>query len=835
MIRHSPKSEVVSSAPRRLPKPKGLLLSAPSRALPIPLRILEFIGRPLFYLILSFLFFSLIISSTLLHTIKLALGAFFKLTNTLILTIRRQISLFLSPKAKKSGRKPVQVYPPLLARKFPFWRFYKLKFPRPRLTVPSLLVSTSVVGFFAVTLAFWFLILRDLPSPKTLTTRPQALTTRIFDRNGKLLFKFYKNENRSLVPLPEIPLSLRQATVAIEDKNFYSHSGISYRGIARAIWRNLSTGSLAGGSTITQQLVKNTLLSPEKTLRRKIREIVLALGVELTFTKDQILEMYLNEVPYGGATYGVSEAAESYFGKRVQDLNLAESAFLAGLPASPTEFSPYGTHPEAAKQRQKEVLDRMAQDGDITQKAADETLAAKLPLRQSNIDILAPHFVMYVKEILSRKYGDAMVEQGGLQVFTSLDLSLQETVQKIVTSEVDKILFLHITNGSALVTVPATGEILAMVGSRDYFDTKSDGNVNATLALRQPGSSIKPVNYAVALANNFTAATVIPDTPITFRIPGQPSYSPVNYDGRFHGNVTLRTALASSYNVPAVKVLSAVGVSQMLEQGKKMGITTWNDPGRFGLSLTLGGGDVRMVDMASVYGTLANLGSRVDLQPILRVDDSRGHTLEKYTCTEAKLPPTTPTAGFLTKSADTALQTESYGCNRQTVLDPRIAYTLTDILSDNAARTPAFGPHSDLVIPGHQVAVKTGTTNNLKDNWTIGYTPQFLVATWVGNFDSSPMSYVASGVTGASPIWNKIMTYTLKDRPKATFSPPPDLFKVEICSLTGTLSCGACPSKRVEYFLPDTAPTRACDEEMIKKIEEERKKAEEKGSNLPPP
>lgn len=720
---------------------------------------------------------------------------------------------------KREGPKPtkaVKVYPP--EKHFQLPQLHLRVFRPTTLFVLLFSLSIFVAGF-----ATWRYIFKDLPSPRTLTTRRQALTTRIFDRKGQLLFKFYKNENRTLAPLPEIPLSLRQATIAIEDKDFYSHPGISFRGILRAVWRNFSTGTLSGGSTITQQLVKNALLTPQKSWSRKIKEAILAVGVELDFTKDQILEMYLNEVPYGGSTYGVAEASETYFGKRVQDLTLAQAAFLAGLPASPTEFSPFGEHPELAKDRQKEVLSRMVADGYITQPEADKAVAEKLVLREPNINILAPHFVMYIRSLLAQKYGEVMVDQGGLQVFTSLDLDLQEQAQKIVSQEIDKVRFLHITQGAALVTNPKTGEILAMIGSKNYFDMTQNGNVNATISLRQPGSSIKPVNYAVALENGFTPATIIPDSPITYQTPGQPPYSPVNYDHKFHGNVPLRIALASSYNVPAVKVLAAVGVARMIEQGQKMGITTWDQPDRYGLSLTLGGGDVRMVDMAVVYGTLANLGLKVDLHPILRVDDSQGHVLEKYTCTEARPPTTTSDQGFLTKFPGPQDST-SDGCQNQPVLNPKVAYILSDILADNVARSPAFGAHSDLVIPGHQVSVKTGTTNNLKDNWTIGYTKDLLTAVWVGNFDSSPMSYVASGVTGASPIWNKIMTTFLANKPDEPLTPPKDLEKVEVCLETGTLSCSACPNKKTEYFLPGTAPRTACSEEQIKKIQEEKEK-----------
>jgi len=699
----------------------------------------------------------------------------------------------------------------------------RLRFPKIRLPkvpkIPALKISLKIAGFLAILCLFLslfsyflFSILSELPNPQKLTTREQIVSTKIYDRNGKLLYKIYRSENRTLVPLSETPLFLRQAVVAIEDAEFYSHHGLSAKGILRALGKIIRERKIEGGSTITQQLVKNALLTPERTLRRKIKEIILALWVERKFSKDEILQMYLNEVGFGGAAYGVEEASQLYFGKSVEEINLAEAALLAGLPASPTTYSPFGAHPEIAKERQRLVLRRMVEEKFITQKQADEASSQDIHLVLKKTDIFAPHFVMYVKELLVKKYGEKMVEEGGLEVKTSLDLDIQNLAQKEVSSEVEKLKSLRISNGAVLVTNPKTGEILAMIGSKDYFDLKNQGNYNVTTANRQPGSSIKPVNYSVALSMGFTPATIIPDTPITYQVPGQPPYSPKNYDGRFHGNVPLRVALGSSYNVPAVKVLSALGVSRMIKQGQKMGITTWNDPSQYGLSLTLGGGEVKMTDIAVVYGTLANLGMKVPLNPILEVKDYK------------------QSLKFSLRSNYKGKVLEKLETEGERALSPEIAYILTDILSDNLARTPAFGPNSLLNILEHpSVAVKTGTSNNLKDNWTIGYTPDLLVATWVGNNDASPMSYVASGVTGASPIWHNIMVELLKDKPDEKFalpaSPqggPENLVKVEICTLTGTLSCNACPSKKWEIFLPGTEPKNSCSEEEIKKILEKK-------------
>lgn len=746
--------------------------------------ILDLIGRPILLgLILVFQ-----ASVNLLQLIKLSTPKILSLIGNATLLVLKQIPLFLSLIYGKVK---------LLRIELPRIKIPKIVLPRISLPKPSK-KTLSLAGFSILILSLlllaYFIILKDLPSPNRLITRDRIVSTKIYDRKGRLLYKIYRNQNRTLVELENIPISLIQATVAIEDSEFYRHHGFSFRGITRSFLKNLFAGKFEGGSTITQQLVKNALLTPERTLRRKIKELVLALQVEMAFSKDEILQMYLNEVGYGGAAYGAEEAAWMYFGKSVRDLSLAESAALAGLPASPTTYSPFGAHPDLAKVRQWQVLRRMVENRFITPEQAEEAKAEELHFAPQATNIRAPHFVMYVKDLLVQKYGERAVEEGGLEVTTSLDLDIQNLAQTVVSQEIENLARLQVGNGAALVTNPATGEILAMVGSQDYFDTEHDGNVNVTLRPRQPGSAIKPVNYSVALENGFTPATILSDTPITYKLPGQPPYSPRNYDGKFHGHIPLRVALASSYNVPAVKVLSSYGVDKMIDRGQAMGITTWDERERFGLSLTLGGGDVKMIDMAVAYGTLANQGMRVDLNPILKVINYKGEVLEEN-------------------------QDE-----REQVLSPEIAYILTDILSDNVARTPAFGPYSVLNIPEYpHVAVKTGTTQNLRDNWTIGYTLDYLVAVWVGNNDNTPMSYVASGITGASPIWHKIMAALVKDTDDKPFPKPENLTEVEICSLTGTLSCEGCPT-RTELFLPGTEPKTHCSPEKIKEIKEKKEK-----------
>ncbi len=617
-------------------------------------------------------------------------------------------------------------------------------------------------------LAFYFFILKDLPSPKELTKREPEVSTKIYDRNGELLYKIYKDKNRTIVPLSKISAMTRLATLAAEDAEFYNHAGFSVKGILRATLSNFHNGSLQGGSTITQQLVKNVLLTPERTVTRKIKEIILSIQVETTYTKDQILEMYFNEVSYGGTAYGIQEASESYFGKKVEDLNLAESAFLAGLPKSPTQYSPFGQNPDLAFERQREVLHLMVVNKFITKDQQQEAANTRLTFVPNKAEIKAPHFVMHVRQLLVDKYGEDMIEKGGLEVTTSLDLQIEEAAEKIVKEEVDKLARLRVGNGAALVLNPQTGEILAMVGSKNYFDTASDGNVNITTRLRQPGSSIKVVNYAYALSHGYTPASIIDDAPITYSILGQPPYSPKNYDGDFRGKITLRQALAESRNIPAVKLLASYGVNKMIDLGTSMGITTWDDPSDYGLSLTLGGGGVHLIDLAQVYATIANYGKKPDLMPILEVKDYKGKTLEKNSPQNSQ------------------------------VLDPRVAYSLIDILKDNYARSHSFGLNSALVIKNHpEVAVKTGTSNDLRDNLAAGFNQDYLVVTWVGNNNNAPMSHIASGVTGASPIWNKIMSAILNGKQSIDWKIPEDMVRVNCLG-------------RGEWFFKDQVPVNYC-------------------------
>jgi 1A family penicillin-binding protein len=660
------------------------------------------------------------------------------------------------------------------------WTFWAL---------PILLVLTS-----------YLLIFKDLPSPAKLAQYNTHISTKIYDRSGKLLFDIFADQNRSPVPLSEIPKVLQHATIAIEDKNFYQHQGVNIiGGVLRALAADITHGQLQGGSTITQQLVKSALLSPERTVTRKIKEIILAYWVEALYSKDKILELYLNQVPYGGTSWGVESASEQYFGKKVEDLTLAEATLLAGLPQAPTLYSPFGAHPERAITRQKEVLKRMVEDHHITQQQADEAAGEPLVFKNET-GIKAPHFVMYVKEQLVQKYGEALVAKGGLKVTTTLDLDLQEYAQATVAAEVAKLKGYHVTNGAALVTKPATGEILAMVGSVDYFASPS-GNFNVVTALRQPGSSIKPINYAIGLEKHIvTPATMFIDEPTCFTSSvGKAPYCPVNYDGKFHGPVEMRMALGNSFNIPAVKMLYINTVQDMVASASAFGITTLTDPRSYGLSLTLGGGEVHMTDMATAFGVFANGGIRHDLVSILKVVDKNGKTLKEYK--DPNLGKDIPSQLLM---------------NGPRVISAETAFLISHILLDNNARQEEFGPASELYIPNRAVSVKTGTTNDLRDNWTIGYTPQVLVATWVGNNDNSSMNpYLVSGITGAAPIWHKLMVQALKGKPDIWPKQPDGIVGAQICTISGLLPGDSGCTTRYEYFIKGTVPT---ERENLKQI-----------------
>lgn len=631
---------------------------------------------------------------------------------------------------------------------------------------------------------FYYFILRDLPSPTRLQSSSLPQSTQIYDRNNTLLYTIYASRNQTFIPLAQIPKNMQYATIAIEDKDFYRHGAVDFRGIMRAFYSNFFNKQLQGGSTLTQQLVKNSLLTQDRTWQRKIKEVLLSFATEVLYNKRSILELYLNQVPYGGTAYGIQAASRTYFGKDVSQLSIAESAFLAGLPQSPSVYSPYGTHPEQGIQRQKDVLSEMRKQGYITQAQEKQATSEVLTFKKITNEIKAPHFVFYVKDLLTQKYGEAMVETGGLKVKTSLDLTLQDYAQATVAAEVEGLKRNHVGNGAALITNPGTGEILAMVGSKDYFDDKN-GNVNITLAKLQPGSSIKPINYAVGLIKGYTAATPFIDQALCFG--GNPPYCPKNYDGKFHGAVQMRAALGNSFNIPAVEMLKLNGVNAMIATASAMGITTFTDPSQYGLSLTLGGGQVRMIDMATAFGVFANSGYRIDLHPILKVTSSTGEVLEEYS------PPSSPMFG-------------------KKVIPSGVAYIISQMLMDNNARLQAFGPSSALKIGNQAVSVKTGTTDDYKDNWTIGYThgPTYLVATWVGNNDHTAMNGVVSGITGAAPIWHDLMSHLIEGKKVQQPKQPQDVVGRIVCADSGLIpqpdgTPDRCPT-RFEYFIKGMEP-----------------------------
>lgn len=634
-------------------------------------------------------------------------------------------------------------------------------------------------------------ISRDLPQPGKIALAKYNDATRIYDRKGILLYSVYKDENRTYTTIDQIPKLLQEATISIEDKDFYKNNGFSIWGTLRGTIGNVLLGRrAAGGSTITQQLVKNTLLSPERSPTRKLKELILSIQVSSKYKKSEILEMYLNNIPYGGTAIGVEAAAQSYFGKDAKDLDLAESAFLAGLPQSPSVYSPF-TGNKYYIDRTDAVLRQMVQEKYITTAQKDSALnkIKSYKFSQRETAIKAPHFVMYVKQVLSDQFGENAVAAGGLQVYTTLDYDIQKEAEQIVKEEIDKLKGYHVSNGAAMITDPKTGEILAMVGSRDYYDTENDGNFNAAVqAKRQPGSSLKPIIYAKSFEKGYTPATLLVDakTEFTTGDPNntEPPYVPVNYNGKFEGPVQIRFALGNSLNIPAVKTLAFAGISDTMQLAYNMGIKEWEPTQKnlqnVGLSLVLGGRETTLYEEMTAYGVFANQGVRQDLQSIAKVTDSSGKVLYEL------------------KKKD-----------GPRVLSKEIAFLISHILLDNNARSAEFGTHSYLYLPGKTVAVKTGTTDQKRDNWTYGYTPSYVVGVWVGNNDNSPMNQkIASGITGASPIWNRLMSLVLKGKKDEQFDKPDDVIAVPIDAFAGGLPYNNQPT-RTEYFIKGTEPTQS--------------------------
>ncbi len=599
--------------------------------------------------------------------------------------------------------------------------------------------------------------LAEVPDFSSFNDRIVANSTKIYDRTGEiLLYDVHQDIKRTEIDPATISSNLKNATVAIEDSTFYQHKGIKPIAIVRAFLVNITSGTFSqGGSTITQQIIKNTLLTQEKTLTRKIKEWILALKLEGVASKDEILGIYLNEVPYGGNIYGVEEAAKTYFNKNASELTLAESAYLAALPRAPSFYSPYGSHLTELDNRKNLVLARMKELNFITEEeyeSAKNEVVVFLPAEKTGIR--APHFVFFVREYLEQKYGPEAIATGGLRVTTTLDWKLEEKAEQIVATQVPINEANFDGSNAALVALdPKTGEILSMVGSRNYFDKEIDGQFNVATAKRQPGSSFKPFVYATAFMKGYTPKTILFDVPTEFQttcdayghaLPGKNQsdcYMPDDYDGKFRGPMTIHDALAQSINIPAVKAMYLVGVNDSIKTSRDMGITTLTDPTRYGLTLVIGGGEVTLLDMASAYGTFAANGVHHSYVSILKIEDGSGKVLEEFK----------PTPG-----------TE--------VLSKNVALQISDILSDNQARIPTFGANSSLVVPGRDVAVKTGTTNNNKDAWTVGYTPSLVVGVWAGNNDNTPMK--KGGVALAGPIWNQTINAGLSETSPESFETP---------------------------------------------------------------
>jgi 1A family penicillin-binding protein len=628
----------------------------------------------------------------------------------------------------------------------------------------------------------WFT--KDLPTPSKIASRKASESTKIYDRTGNILLYETGEQKRTIVKEEDISQYLKDATIATEDTKFYQHHGFDSRAIASAVLEKVlgRTSRARGGSTITQQYVKNALLNSNRSLTRKVKELILAIELEVMYSKDDILTMYLNEIPYGNNTAGAEAAARMYYGKTAKDLTLSEAATLAGIPQKPTYYSPYGTHLNDLVNRRNYVLDRMVGTGKISSEEAEkakqeDTTTIGKSLRPRRDTILAPHFAMYVLEKVAEKYGEEKVQKEGLKIITSLDFDKQKIAEEAINKGTDKITKYGATNAALVAVDPKTGQIVAMVGSRDYFDASIDGNVNVADSLRQPGSSFKPIAYATAFKKKeYSPSKILFDVETDFG----GGYKPQNYNGRFNGPVTIRTALSNSLNIPAVKILSLATMDNVLRTADDMGITTLTQRERYGLSLVLGSGEVRPVEMAGAFGVFANGGIKHDLKSVLKVTDSDGKVLYEYK----------PNKDFGSK-----------------VLDPQVAYEISNILSDNNARSMVFGPRSALFFPERPVAVKTGTTSDFKDAWTVGYTPSLSTAVWVGNSNATKMRQGADGSVLAAPIFHTFVEQALKDVKSEEFARPDGIVELEVEKYSNNLATEHSKEKTKDIFASWQVPT----------------------------
>ena len=627
----------------------------------------------------------------------------------------------------------------------------------------------------ALGIVFWGLtvitkIAKELPSPEQFVNRQISQSTKIYDRTGEiLLYEIHGEERRTIIPFEEIPDYVKQATIAAEDQGFYQHAAFDWRAMVRALLVNIIKGKIVqGGSTITQQLAKNAFLTPERTFTRKIKELILAYWIEKRYSKDEILNLYLNQISYGANAYGIEAASQTYFSKSAKDLNLVEAATLAALPKSPSYYSPWGPHKDELEQRKNYILEEMFKLGfiDKEEKQRAQNTQPKFS-NQSLGSIKAPHFVMMIRDYLINKYGEEFVEKGGLKVITTLDWQLQELAEKVVKEGAERNTQLYQGKNAALVAQdPKTGQILALAGSKNYFDVENEGNFNvAVQGLRQPGSTLKPFVYLAAFQKGYSPETIVFDLPtefssynnicplinINFNDNNHLCFHPQNFDGKFRGPVNLRTALAQSINVPSVKVLYLAGLRDVLKTLHDFGINTLTDPSRYGLSLVLGGGEVKLIEMVDAYSVLAQEGIKHRQSFILEVKDSSGKTLEKY--------------------LDQATR----------VVEPQYPRMINDILSDIEARSGLFQNSLNLTIfPDREVALKTGTTDDFKDAWAVGYTPSLIVGVWAGNNDNTPMQKQAGSILAAVPIWHEFMVKALENQPIEFFNKPEPVLQSKI-------------------------------------------------------
>ena len=639
----------------------------------------------------------------------------------------------------------------------------------------SQLIFWGIITFFILVVLFiltFFYYSRQLPNPNNWQNRKIIQSTKIYDRDNKnLLYEIHGEEKRTIIPFDEIPKVIKDATIVAEDAEFYNHSGVNIRGILRAAWADIKGGALLeGGSSITQQLIKNAYLTPERTFSRKIKEVILAIALERRYSKDEILNFYLNQIPYGSNSYGIEAAAQTYFNKRAKDLSIVEAAYLTSLPRATSYYSPYGNHGEELKSRANYILGRMHELKYISDDEYNSALKTTVNFISQKTNISAPHFVMFIRDYLTEKYGDDLIEKGGLKVTTTLNFDLQKIAEKAITDGAKINESYHARNASMVAIDPKTGQILAMVGSKNYNgDPEPEGCepgkncqfepfVNVATRLRQPGSSFKPFVYATAIKNGYTPDTIVWDIPTEFNplcswngnaengVDQETCYKPKNYDGNFRGPVTLKQSLANSLNIPSVKILYLTGINNSIDTAESLGITTLKDRSRYGLSLALGAAEVKLLEMVSAYGVFSQEGIKHDPIGILKIEDGNGQILEEYRNQEQK------------------------------VLDERVAREINDILSDNNARAPLFGLYSSLSLGDRPAAAKTGTTQDsnsfdkAKDAWIIGYTPSLVAGVWVGNNDNTPVD--KSGSSAAGPIWREFMLQTLKDTPLENFTKP---------------------------------------------------------------